>query len=62
MNSIFIYLFTRIVDVGNITEFFFGWLAKPLGENGNVLLMLGGLLLTWLLLYYMYKKKIFLRV
>ncbi len=62
MNSIFIYLFTRIVDVSRISEFFFGWLAKPLGDNGDLLLTIGGLAIIWLLLYYMYKKKIFLRV
>jgi hypothetical protein len=62
MNSIFIYLFTRIVNIGRISEFFFGWLALPLGENGQLLLIIGGLALVWLLLYYMYKKKIFLRV
>ena len=62
MNSIFIYLFTRIIDVSRISEFFFGWLAKPLGDNGELLLVIGGLTIIWLLLYYMYKKKIFLRV
>ena len=62
MNSIFIYLFVRIIDMQHIAEFFFGWLIKPLGDNGGLLLLLAGLLLMWLLLYYMYKKKIFLRV
>lgn len=62
MNSIFVYVFTRIIDVKTVTEFFFGWLAKPLGENGDLLISIGGLLLVWLLLFYMYKKKIFLRV
>ena len=62
MNSIFVYLFTRIVDVKTVTEFFLGWLALPLGETGTLLLSVGGLAIVWLLLYYMYKKKIFLRV
>ena len=62
MNSIFVYLFTRIVDVKTVTEFFLGWLALPLGETGALLLSVGGLAIVWLLLYYMYKKKIFLRV
>ena len=63
MNSIFIYLFTRIVDVGRITEFFIGWLAKPMGEDtAGLFILIGSLALVWLLLYYMYKKKIFLRV
>ena len=62
MNSIFIYLFTRIISIQKISEFFFGWLAKPFGENGDILISIGGLAIIWLLLYYMYKKKIFLRV
>ncbi len=62
MNSIFIYLFTRLIDVRNLSAFFFGWLAKPLGENGDLLILIGGLVIIWSLLYYMYKKKIFLRV
>ena len=62
MNSIFIYLFTRIIDMQHVTSFFFGWLAKPLGDTGDFLILICGLALNWLLLYYMYKKKIFLRV
>lgn len=62
MNSIFIYLFTRIVDVHTISNFFLGSLATLFGEYGNLLLSLGDLFLVWSLLYYMYKKKIFLRV
>lgn len=62
MNSIFVYLFTRIIDMQHITEFFFGWLAKPMGNGGALFLLIAGLTLLWLLLYYMYKKKIFLRV
>ena len=62
MNSIFVYLFTRIFDERRISEFFLGWLAKPLGENGDLLLLVGSLAFVWMLLYYMYKKNIFLRV
>ena len=63
MNSIFVYLFTRIIDVQHVTEFFVGWLAKPMGEAvGGLFLILSGLAIIWLILFYMYKKKIFLRV
>lgn len=62
MNSIFVYLFTRMIDVKMVAEFFIGWLAKPLGDSGNLLLIIGGLAVVWLLLYFMYTKKIFLRV
>ena len=62
MNSIFVYLFTRIIDMQYITKFFFGWLLNPLGENANIFTAISGLAIVWSLLYYMYKKKIFLRV
>ncbi|RIH67107.1 hypothetical protein D1164_01365 [Mariniphaga sediminis] len=61
-NSIFVYLFNRIVDVYRISGFFLGWLTNSLGENGELLLLVGNLIFTWLLLYYMFRKKIFLRV
>ena len=63
MNSIFVYLFTRIIDISYVSKFFFGWLAKPLSEeSGTLLITIGGMGIVWLLLYFMYKKKIFLRV
>jgi len=62
MNSIFIYLFTHIIDVNHITEYFVGWITKPLGATGDLLFVVSGLALVWGLLYYMYKKEIFLRV
>ena len=37
MNSIFIYLFGRIVPVDVITGFFVGWIIKPLGGFGEVI-------------------------
>ncbi len=62
MNSIFVYLFTRMTNAWDLSDFFFGWLIKPLGESGNIPHILAGLLVIWLLLYYMYKKNIFLRI
>ncbi len=62
MNSIFIYLLSRLVDIQRIGSFFVGWIANPLGESGDLVLILGRLAVAWLILYYMYKKKIFLRV
>lgn len=62
MNSIFIYLFVRAVPVGKITDFFTGWITKPLGNYGEPLAAVFYLLAEWLLLYYMYKKKIFIKV
>ena len=62
MNSIFVYLFTRIVDVKAITTFFLGWIINNTGAAGELILLAGNLAIIWLLLYYMYKKNIFFRV
>jgi len=59
MNSITIYMLTAILDFRGASMFFTGWLAAPLGEW---IVILGAIVLEWLLLYYLYKKKIFLRV
>jgi predicted acyltransferase len=62
MNSIFIYLFVRIVPVGRITGYFTGWITKPAGVYGEPIAAVFCFLAGWLLLYYMYKKKIFVKV
>lgn len=63
MNSIFVYLFTRIIDVGSVARFFTGWIANSFGESGQELFFaISSLAVVWLLLYYMYKKEIFIRV
>ncbi len=62
MNSIFVYILTQIVDFNRITDFFLGWLAKPLGDRGNLIMIIGNLIIVWLILFYMYRKKIFFRV
>ena len=61
MNSIFIYLFHRFVDTGEITRLFLGWTVLW-GEFGTLVFVIGEIMLVWLLMYYMYKKKIFIRV
>ncbi len=59
MNSITIYLAVDIVNFGAISQFFTGWLVAPLG---GWIVILGAIVVEWLLLYYLYQKKIFLRV
>lgn len=59
MNSITIYLATRILNFSSLSRFFTGWLASPIGDW---IIIIGAITLEWLLLYYLYKKKIFLRV
>lgn len=61
MNSIFIYLLYDLADPGRISKFIFGWTVL-LGDFGEILSIIGSIMLVWSLLYYMYKKGIFLRV
>lgn len=62
LNSIFIYLLSAIVPVGNIADSFLGWLIIPAGEAGALVKAAGVVTLEWLLLYFMYRKKIFVKV
>jgi predicted acyltransferase len=61
MNSIFIYLLYDLVNIGNITKYVLGWTVFW-GDFGQIVSIIGSIMLVWLLLYYMYKKGIFLRV
>jgi predicted acyltransferase len=61
MNSIFIYLLYDLVNVGSITNYVLGWTVLW-GNFGTIVHITGSILLVWSLLYYMYKKGIFLRV
>jgi len=63
MNSITIYLAQRIFDFGQISDFFLGGLAGLLSPAwATVLLAFGYFLVSWLFLYFLYKKGVFLKV
>ena len=62
LNSITIYLGTRIIDFDHTSEFLLGWVAGPAGEFGPVLILIGVIAAEWLLLYYLYRNRIFLKV
>ena len=63
MNSITIYLAQRILNLKNVNLFFFDGLASKFPEPWeNLVLRVGYVLICWLLLYFLYKKKIFLKV
>ncbi len=65
LNSIFIYLIStgNLVDVGHTARSLVGWIMKPLSENAaQLVLVVAGIILCWLLLFFMYRKKIFIRV
>lgn len=59
LNSITIYMAARIIPFREISRFFTGWLIEPVG---SWVIIAGVLAIEWLLLYYLYKRKIFLKV
>ncbi|GAB3961561.1 DUF5009 domain-containing protein [Spirosoma harenae] len=64
MNSILIYLAGEFIDFGYAAKFFFGGLLK-LSSSEAVLevgMAIAVLAVKWVFLYFMYKKKTFLRV
>jgi predicted acyltransferase len=63
MNSITIYIGHSIIDFDQASKFFTGWLVPEGIEPHNALaVIIGSIALEWILLYYLYQKKIFLRV
>jgi predicted acyltransferase len=63
MNSITIYVGARIISFYGISRFFLNWISVHFSEEwGAVFIALGVLALQEGLLYFMYKRKIFLRV
>ncbi|TWT54927.1 hypothetical protein Pla22_25810 [Rubripirellula amarantea] len=62
MNAITIYVGQRIVDFGEISNFFFGGIARLSGSSSTLVLLLGVIALKWGLLYFLYRHRIFLRV
>jgi predicted acyltransferase len=52
-----------MVKVDFTAKFLFGWIAGIIGGRGGELaIVIGTILLSWSLLYYMYNKKIFLKI
>ena len=63
LNSITIYLLQQIVPMREISNFFLGGAAALLQEAwGAVLLAVGYIAVCWLLLYFLYRHKVFLKV
>ncbi|HSA95769.1 MAG TPA: DUF5009 domain-containing protein, partial [Acidobacteriota bacterium] len=62
LNSITIYLGTRMVDFDATSRFLFGGLARLAGGAGVLVLEAGVIAVEWLVLYFFYKKNVFLRV
>jgi len=63
MNSILIYISGTFIDWGYTTNGFFGWLGKLAGDPFNAVIMAICLvMIKWVFLYFLYKKKVFLKV
>ena len=62
MNSIFVYLFVRFINVESLVRSILGWSTAIFGDALEIVPLLGYLALVWGLLYFMYKKRIFIKV
>ncbi|MBK7097569.1 MAG: DUF5009 domain-containing protein [Sphingobacteriales bacterium] len=63
MNSILIYLVGEFISWKYTNEAFFKWLGQLVGEQyGPVVLAATVIFIQWAFLYFLYKKKIFLKV
>lgn len=63
MNSILIYMSGRFINWEYSTNGFLGWVGQLVGDPFNIVAMaICYIMVKWLFLYFMYKKKIFLRV
>ena len=61
-NAITIYFLDSFVDFRRIAEFFFGGLAHRSSQFEPLILPLGTFLVAWLLLWFLYRRKIFFKV
>ena len=63
MNSILIYMSGRFIDWQYSTNGFFKWLGQLISNPyGAVVMAICFVMVKWAFLYFMYKKKVFLRV
>lgn len=63
MNSILIYMSGHFINWGYTTNGFFKWLGQLVGNPFNaVVLAICYVAIKWVFLYFMYRKKVFLRV
>ncbi len=62
MNAITIYFLQRFVEFDKIAKFFFSGIAKHAGLIAPLVLPFGALMIRWLLLYFLYRHRVFLKV
>jgi predicted acyltransferase len=61
-NAITIYVVPHFIDFHRMGKFFFGGLYKHAGSFLPVAMELGAFAMAWLLLYFLYRHRLFLRV
>lgn len=63
MNSITIYMAQKVISFSHTNKFFFGGISSKLPPEWSELLLSGGyVLVCWLFLYFLYRKRVFLKV
>ena len=62
LNSITIYMLHHMVDFQYTTNFLLKGVLNITGDYASVILNVGIVLLQWFLLYFLYKKRIFLKI
>ncbi len=62
MNSLTIYLGSKLVSFPDMSAFLFGRAAGHVGDAAPLIILCGVLLLEWLVLYFLYRQRWFLRV
>lgn len=62
MNSIAVYMAARLFDFRNIGNVFVGGLAKRLGPWNDFVQYVAAFVVVWLILYWMYRKKTFIKI
>src|SRR5215472_14760163 len=61
MNAIFIYMFSSLIHLGPIVNVFTQWIGRVLPNSGLLFQQLGILAVEWLILFWMYQRRIFLK-
>jgi predicted acyltransferase len=62
LNAITIYVGQRIINLRSVVDFFVGGVNEYMGVYKSLFISICYLSLSWLILYFFYKKKIFLKV
>jgi predicted acyltransferase len=61
MNAVFIYMFSSLIRLGPIVEVFTRVIARVLPNSGLLFQQVAILAVEWIILFWMYKRKIFLK-